>query len=710
MFVLADFLGMTDDTLMLVGFIMALAVFMAIAFGIAFSKFYRKPGPEEAIVRTGMKGLTVVTGRGMIVVPLIQEAYVMDLSVKRILISRDGEDGLICHDNMRADIKVTFFVRVNNQTNDIKTVAETIGPRRASEQNKLEELFEAKFSEALKTVGKNFDFVQLYTERDQFKEQILKVIGTDLNGYVLDDCAIDYLEQTPLDRLSPTNILDAEGIKKITELTAAEKVKENHFTREKEKTLKKQDVEAQEAILELEKQRVEAVEKQQREIAAIAAREQAEASRISEEERLKAESARIRTEEELQVQEENKQRQIIVAQRNKEKTDAIELERVTRDRELEVTERQRVVGLADIEKEKVIEVEKKNIQDVIRDRVTVERAVVEEQEKIKNTEAFMGADRQKQVAVTLAEKEAQESLVKQVKAAEAAKAAAELSAQQVVIEAEAQRAAAEKQTHATKMLAEAKAADHAAIGLAEAEVMLAKADATEKTGTAEANVLQKKAEAEASGLVARAAAVEKEGTAEAQVMQLKYTAEANGIQEKAEAMKLFDSVGREHEEFKLALQKEKDIEIAAIQTQQYIAEAQAGIVGEALKTARIDIVGGESTFFDQIVGSVKAGKAVDRFVHNSETVTDIKQTFFNGDPDYFRNKLVNFASQFSISFEDAKDLSVTALIAKMLTMADNDESRSELTRMLDTVAGSKLAQRKIAALAGDMATSTTTDS
>lgn len=691
----ATILGMDYGTATIAAVVVV--IFFAGA-GAAIRRFYRKPGPEEAIVRTGYRGLRVMTGQGMVVVPLLHDAHVMDLSVKRILISRDGEDGLICQDNMRADIKVTFFVRVNNQTEDIKTVAETIGPRRASEQDKLEELFEAKFSEALKTVGKNFDFVQLYTERDQFKEQILKVIGTDLNGYVLDDCAIDYLEQTPLERLSPTNILDAEGIKKITELTANERVQENHFTREKEKTLKKQDVEAQEAILELEKQRVEAVEKQQREIAAIAAREQAEAARVSEEERLKAEGARIRTEEELQVQEENKLRQVLVAQRNKERTDAVELERVNRDRELEVTERQRVVGLADIDKEKAIEVEKKAIQDVIRERVTVERAVVEEQEKIKNTEAFMDADRQKQVAVTLAEKEAEEALVKEVKAAEAARAAAELQAEQVVVEAEARRASAEKETQATKMLAEAKSADHAAIGLAEANVMNAKADATEKTGTAEAAVLQKKAEAEAKGQVAKAAAVEKEGTAEAQVMQLKYNAEATGIQEKAEAMKLFDGVGREHEEFKLQLNKEKDIEIAAIHTQKDIAEAQAGIVGEALKTARIDIVGGESTFFDQIVSSVKASKSVDRFVHNSETITDVKRTFFNGDPEYFRNKLTQLAGQFNMSFEDVKDLSTTALIAKMLTRAETDETRSELTRMLDSIAGSSMATKKIAAL------------
>ena len=37
----------------------------------------------------------------------------MDISVKRIEIYRHGTEGLICKDNIRADIKVAFFVRVN---------------------------------------------------------------------------------------------------------------------------------------------------------------------------------------------------------------------------------------------------------------------------------------------------------------------------------------------------------------------------------------------------------------------------------------------------------------------------------------------------------------------------------------------------------------------------------------------------------------------
>ena len=65
---------------------------------------------------------------------------------------------------------------------------------------------------------------------------------------------------------------------------------------------------------------------------------------------------------------------------------------------------------------------------MIKDRVIVERSVVEEEEKIKDTREFAAADRKKQVSIKLAEEQAQTELVKEVKAAEADKSAAELNA------------------------------------------------------------------------------------------------------------------------------------------------------------------------------------------------------------------------------------------------------------------------------------------
>ena len=653
--------------LVIVAIVIGLIGLMAV--GSLFSKFYRKVGPEEAIVTSGKGGLRAASGEGTWVIPVLHRAEQMDLSVKRIEIHRKGESGLICKDNIRADIEVAFFVRVNNTKEAILQVAQSLGCQRASDRAALIELFDAKFSEALKTVGKHFEFVELFVERDKFKEEILKVIGTDLNGYVLDDCAIDYLEQTPVEMLNPNNILDAEGIKKITELTAREHMRANEIAREKEKVIKKQDVEAAEAIYQLEKQRVEAEEKQQREIASVTAREEAEAEKVRAEERLKSESARIRTQEELGVAEENKDRQIVVARKSKERTEAVETERVEKDRLLEVTERERVVGLASIAKEKEIEAQKRDIQEVIRERVSVERTVVEEQQRIKDTEEFAAADRQKKVAVTHAEQEAEQQLVMKVKEAEASKQAAERHAEQIVIEAEAQRQSAEREMAATKMLAEARQANHAAEGLAEAQVTTAKADA-----------------------------LEKQGMAEAEVLKLKFVSEAEGIREKAEAMKLFDGVGKEHEEFKLRLNKDKDIEIAAIDAQRQIADSQSRIVGEALKNSKIDIVGGETTFFDRIVDAVTSGKTIDRMVLGSRTLSDVKDTFFDGNGEHFESQLQQFVSRFNLSFEDIKDLSVAALVGRMISMAGDDGEKNQLKRLLDLVRGSGSSDKRVSSL------------
>ena len=666
-----------------------------------FSRFFRKVEQGQAVIKNGFGG-TKVSFHGILVFPIIHKVEYMDISVNRLEVSRMGKDGLICKDNMRADIQVNFFIRVNKTADDVIQVATTIGCERASDINAIRDLFDAKFSEALKTVGRQFDFVELYDSRESFRDQIIKIIGTDLNGYVLEDAAIDYLEQTKIEELNPENILDAEGIKKITDLTANQAKLTNQIERDKEKIIKQQDVEAREAILELERQQAEAEQKQYREVATVTSREQAEAKKVEHEQRLKAEQARIAAEEEINIAEENKNRQIIVARKNKERTDAVETERVEKDRQLEVTERERIVTLAQIEKDKAVEVEQKKIQDVIRERVMVEKAVVAEKEKIKDTEAFAQADRAKQVKITAAEMEAQDQLIKETKAAEAAKRAAELNAdqdaytvikkaeaaktaaereaEQIVIKADAQQEAAEREANAKKQLAEATTAETAAPGLGEAQVITAKAGAIEKQGTAEAKVAELKLTAEATG------------------SEKKFAAEAKGITEKAEAMKLFDGVGREHEEFKLRLNKDLEVELAQINIQKDIAAEQAKVLGEALKSSNIDIVGGDQVFFDKIVNSITAGKQVDRLIGASDNLVDLKETFFNGDGDYFQDQVKAFVDKFGLSSDDLKNLSISAALGQLMAAAEDGESKGAISRLLDIAEKAGLKDKPVASL------------
>ena len=671
-----------------------------------FVSFFKKVPQGMAMVRTGKGGTAVEYDKGMWVVPVLHMMELMDLSIKTVEISRMKEEGLICKDNIRADIKVVFFVRVSKSAEDIRKVAQSIGTKRASDPKTLRELFEAKFSEALKTVGKRFDFVDLYDNRDDFKREIISTIGADLNGYALDDCAIDFLEQTPIEYLKINNILDAEGIKKITELTAEQKMKANFIRREEEKTIKEQDVEAREAILEYERQLAEKEERQKREIANIQARENAEISKINEEERLKAESVRIRTEEELAIAEENKERQVIIARKSKERAEAVESERVEKDRLLEQTEKERVVTLAEIEKERAIEEERKNIQDVIKERIMVEKKVVDEEEKIKDTREVAAANRSKQVAVIKAQEDGESAVIRQSKEAEAAKLAAEIQAEKMLIDAEAQKNAAEKEAEARKIRAEAKAAEEATIGLSEAQVIEAKAKAKEQEGSLEAVVIERKAEAEAKGIAAKADAIhkqgilqseviEKTGLAEAKVHEEKLLAEAKGVEQKAKAMKALDGVGKEHEEFKLRLEKDKEVELANIDVQKSIAEAQALALAEAFKNANIDIVGGEETFINNIMNAINRGKTVDRLVGRSHQLTDLKHALIgngNGNKGLL-GQVSELVKSAGLKSDDVKNLSMAALLLKLQNKV-GDQDKSLVSDLLHTVTQLGLGQAK----------------
>ncbi|TJY64416.1 flotillin family protein [Sphingobacterium alkalisoli] len=660
-------------------------IFLIVAFFIVLSMFYKKIPQGKSIVRTGIGGSKVAFNKGMYVIPVFHKMEIMDISIKKIEIARMQGDGLICKDNIRADIKVAFFVRVNKSVDDVINVAQNLGCDRASEPETLKNIFEAKFSEALKTVGKKFDFIELYEARREFRDEILNIIGTDLNGYILDDCAIDYLEQTELQFLSTENILDSEGIKKITELTARQNMNANLIRREEEKVIKKQNVEAREAILELERQLAEKEEKQRREIDNIKAREEAEITKVREEERLKAETVRISTEESLAIQEENKLRQIIIAEKNKLRTDAVETERVEKDRALEQTERERIVTLAQIDKERSIETEKKSIQGVIKERVQLEKGVIEEQQGVKDLEVFREVERIKQAGVIAASQEAEEKLISTVKAAEAAKIAAEQEAekkvidadaslkiaekkaQEVLIEADAKKEASAKDAEARKIIAEAQAKEDAALGLSEAEVMIAKAEAAQIQGAAEANIVEKKADA-----------MRKEGLMEAEIIREKAMAEARGIEEKAEAMKKLDGVGKDHEEFKLQLQKERDIELAHINIQKDIAAAQSSVLAEALKSAKIDIVGGETMFFENIVRQVSNSKGFDHLINNSRHALDIKDSLLGPDgKGDLAEKVRGLADKYGISSNDIKNLTVSAALIKLQQAAKEAEDNED---------------------------------
>lgn len=677
------------------GFLIGLAIIVGLGVMLVSVLCIRKIQPGRAGVKVGWGGVKVAFD-WMIRVPLVQTFHIVDISVKKLEIARKGKDGLVCKDNIRADISVAFYIRVDANEESVRKVAQMLTPERVSDMAQLRELFEAKFSEALKTAGKQMEFHELFTERIKFRDQIQATIGKDLDGFLLQDVAIDYIEQTPLDQHDPNNVLDAEGIKKITEITQRERVIANEHSQRASVQIEKENADADIAKRAQKRRNEEDTAKQTRAVTEVKANEEAEARKVIEARRQEVEGKRLEADEAIRLRTEDMNRAVqersytVVKEKQRLEQEA------TQEGEEARVRRERVVQLAEMDKNvKVAEAD----VEVQRKRAVVvaeQKAVVQQEEEKLNIEARMTASRVSEVTLIEAEMNAKKDQVQKVVAAQASREAATHESERIQTIADAEARASDKKRHAMEQEAEGLAAQEAARGLAEAKVITAKAgakkadaEAVRALGLAEAEVNKAKGDVHAEVTQSQAEA-EAEGHKEKELasaagIEARGLAEAKGIEEKAKAMKLFAAATQQHEEFRLRLAKEKDVELAAIHVQKDIAQANANIVGEALKNAKIDIVGGENDFFEKIVRAVGNGKSVDRLVHNSETLSDIKSTFFNGDPDHFKSQLRKWIDDFGIKSEDLKNLTVAALLARLIA-STRDNSLQSLLKSAQTMA------------------------
>jgi hypothetical protein len=531
---------------------------------------------------------------------------------------------------------------------------------------------------------------------------------------VLNDCAIDYLEQTPVEVLDPNNVLDSLGIRKITEITTGANILTNELRQKERMELGKANLTAQEAIYRFEQAQAEAEAKKNKEIAVANAREENEASRFRLDEEKRTHIDRQKAEEAIQMAEQAKLRSVQVSEQGRIREVEVEKVRVQKAHDLEEVGRTKEVQLNQIEMNKALETEKRAIADIIRARVAVDKTVAVEEEAIKDLRTDSEAKRHKHVTIVHAEAAAQEIFIKDIKKAEAEQQVAQSHAKRQLILAEASMESSDKEARAKIRRAEGDQAEHAAEGLALVKVKEADAIAIEKLGLAESRVrdaqvqitdkegvviaenVRRKAMAEAQGREAEAAAIEKTGIAEAVgmrekllaevaakdaeagVIEKRMLAEARGIAEKADAMKHLDGAAREHEEFRLRLENDREISFKQIEARVAMAEHQSKVMSEAMGNADIKIVGGDGQFFDRFVKAVSLGNAIDGVLDNSHVVQKLAGPHLNGNGHH--DVLADVKEMAARA--GSKDLTVSSLLGNLMIKAD-DSTKSKLAALIE---------------------------
>ncbi|WNG41219.1 hypothetical protein F0U61_51660 [Archangium violaceum] len=179
-------------------------------------KSYRRVGPGAALVIARGGGRARVRFGSAVVLPVVERAEELDLSVRKVVVERRGRQGLSCQDGIRVDVRATLLVKVEREEEGVLRVAREVGCARANKPEAVQALLEERLASALADSASTFNFDELLADRSLFIDHVMMELGSELLGFKLERLSLGRLEQTPLDQLDPTNVQDARGILKLT--------------------------------------------------------------------------------------------------------------------------------------------------------------------------------------------------------------------------------------------------------------------------------------------------------------------------------------------------------------------------------------------------------------------------------------------------------------------------------------------------------------
>ena len=404
--------------------------------GLVLGRLYRRSTREVSLVKTGAGGKKVILDGGTIVVPLLHEISPVNMKTLRLEVQRSHEGALITKDRMRVDVGVEFYVSVNATEEGISRAAQTLGDRTFF-VDQLRELIEGKLVDGLRAVAAQMTMDELHENRAEFVQEVQNAVSEDLlkNGLELESVSLTALDQTPFEALDENNAFNAVGMRKLAEVIATSKKERAEIDADANVSVRRYAMEAERLRLKIEQDELQAAIAQRQEIATLEAAQTAEIARREEDSSREREQARIQREEAIRTADIAREKAIREAE-------------IARDRELEVADQERLII---INKKSEEESQARASAD------TARAEAIKAQEAIETARSVATAEREKQIVLIEARREAERAATRVTIEATAEKDAAQDRADAMREEAQADadaltiRASAKK----TDLLAEA---------------------------------------------------------------------------------------------------------------------------------------------------------------------------------------------------------------------------------------------------------------
>ena len=344
---------------------------------------YRHSSKDQSFVRTGSGGERVVMGGGALVIPIIHDITVVNMNAVPIEIRRQGEQSLITKNKIRIDLVTEFSVRVVESNEGVRTAARTLGAR-TQDPIALKEVIQGKLIDAMSTVAASMTLDEIHEGRQHFISQVSNIARDAViqNGLELESASLTSLNQASLSYFDERNQFDAEGMTLIVKETEARRKLRNEIQNETRVQISTKDFEAEQRIIEIDRELEFSRIDQARDIEMKRAKQASEIEMERSQSQIAITEARVRTEEESERFNINKMQaleQARIASENEVKSLAIQ-----RGTETEVSE---VKARSQLEKERL-----QSRQQIESERVAREQEIREAQIQSKLTIANFETD------------------------------------------------------------------------------------------------------------------------------------------------------------------------------------------------------------------------------------------------------------------------------------------------------------------------------
>ena len=148
----------------------------------------------QALIRNGAGGTQVSFDRA-VVIPVLHEYELVDITVQKLTYERVGDWALNFKCGTRAELTADLMLRINMTEEDIKRAVQFLGSERINDAAQLREHFSSMFNDSLEVVAGSMEYKVLVANKDDFREALLKHLGSALNGMVADDVCIHHFRK-----------------------------------------------------------------------------------------------------------------------------------------------------------------------------------------------------------------------------------------------------------------------------------------------------------------------------------------------------------------------------------------------------------------------------------------------------------------------------------------------------------------------------------